>query len=134
MKLGLAVLCFALFAQQARAEPILVAWGQPSYAPGDTWEIEQGGGAWRPLVPIWSAGGLHSALVEASLPATVRARTWRGDVVSEASEPHVYVPEPPIWIGLMAGISSIMILLRFRSSVALDQLSDRRRLPFERTK
>lgn len=113
MKLGLAVLCFAalaLFTQQARAEPILVAWGQPSYAPGDTWEIEQGGGAWAPLVPLWSSGGVHSALVEASLPATMRARTTRGGVVSEESEPKIYADEPSLSVGLFVGALALIAL------------------------
>lgn len=110
MKLGLAALCLVvlvLCTQQARAESILIAWEQPGYEAGDTWEIGRSGGAWVPLVPIWGAGGVHSALIEASLPTTVVARTTRDGVVSEVSEPHVYVDEPSLSVGLLVGCAAL---------------------------
>ena len=79
----------------------------PDYVAGDTWEISP---TWLPLVPIWGSGGVHSALVEVSLPVTVEARTWRDGVVSEVSEPVVYVPEPGGLVGLLAGIGVLAAL------------------------
>ena len=116
MKLGITLLCLAVLAlltQQARAEPILFAWEQPDYETGDTWEILKDG-TWIPLVPIWGSGGVHSALVEASLPTTVRARTTRGGVVSGVSVPKVYVPEPSLSVGLWVGCAA----LAFSASMA----------------
>lgn len=96
-------LLLALSVHPASAETILIAWVQPDWQDGDTWDVSWGTAPWVPLVPIWGSEGVHSALVEASLPAIVNARTWRGGSVSEVSEPVAYVPEPG-GLGLVAGL------------------------------
>jgi len=103
VKLGFALLCLAVFTlctRGARAESILIAWVQPDYEVGDRWELAP---IWAQLVPIWGSGGVHSAFVEVSLPATLQVRTWRGLNVSDTSEPVVYVPELSLLTGLVVG-------------------------------
>ena len=97
------LLLLALSVQTASADTVLIAWVQPDYLAGDTWEVSWGTAPWVPLAPIWGSEGVHSALVEASLPAIVNVRAWRGGVVSEVSEPVAYVPEPG-GLGLLAGL------------------------------
>ena len=118
MRLGFAILCLAVFtllSQQARAES--VRWMQPDYEPRDTWEwrvVEvEVSDTWLPLELLWQVGNEHGAVVEPLLSWTVEARTWRDGVVSEVSEPHVYVPEPGVLVGLVAGISCLAALRRF---------------------
>lgn len=115
MKLGLALLCLvalALVTQQARAES--VRWIQPDYEAGDTFEyrivsVEVALG-WQPLEELWRVGEVRGAVVAPLVSVTVEARTWRGGVVSEVSEPVVYVPEPGGLLGLVVGIAALCVL------------------------
>ena len=116
MKLGLALLCLAFVTQQARAESI--RWLQPDHEPGDTWEYRvlsiEAVSDWQPLEELWRVGEVRGAVVAPRALVTVQARTWRSGVVSDSSEPVVYVPEPSLLLGLLAGMSVLGVLARMR--------------------
>jgi len=118
MRLGFAALVLVIFAlcvQQAKAHPTLIGWEQHDYAPGDTWEIVwdcEDPDGFQPLEPMWGSEGARVALVDPGLECTAIARTWRDGVVSEESEPVVYVLEPPMWMGLFAGLLCMKPLSR----------------------
>lgn len=115
VKLGLALLCLAIFAllsQQARAES--VRWLQPDYEAGDTWEwrvVEiEVSDAWLPLEALWQVGEVRGAVVAPLLSVTLEARAWRDGVVSQVSVPVVYVPEPGVLAGLVVGVAALGVL------------------------
>ena len=118
MRLGLSLLCLvvlALVTQQARAESI--RWlGEE----GDRWEyrvtsVEVVPG-WQPLEEMWHLGEVRGAVVEPLVSMTVEARTWRDGVVGVASERHVYVPEPPLLLGLVVGCVALAFSRASRAS------------------
>ncbi len=117
VRLGLALLCLAALAlctQQARAES--VRWLQPGHEAGDTWEWRvvavEVSDDWQPLEELWRVGATRGAIVTPMVSWTVEARTWRDGVVSVASEPVVYVPEPGVLLGLVAGAGCLFLLPR----------------------
>ncbi len=127
MKLGLPLLCLAALAlctQQARAEPI--RWIQPGHEAKDTLEyrivsVEVADG-WQLLEELWRAGEVRGGLVVPLASMTVVARTTRGGVVSEVSEPVVYVPEPSLLLGLVSGCG---VLALSASSASRPQASQK---------
>lgn len=130
MKLGLALLCltiFTLLSQQARADSI--RWHQPDCAVGEACEendiseyrILTGFGTSDWFIPTdqWLAGEIHGGTVmtmppEATPPgAYVEMRTWRdveGEAVVSASLTQtLYVPEPPLLLGMVVGIGALAL-------------------------
>ena len=84
-----------------------IRWLQPDYEAGDTWEVRitavEVAPGWQPLEELWHVGEVRGAVVSPIVSMTVEARTWRGGVVSEVSNPVVIVPEPG-GLGLLAGL------------------------------
>lgn len=114
MKLGFALLCLvalALFTQQARAESI--RWMQPDYEEGDTWEyriidvepVSEG----RHVEERLRVGEVHWADIAPLVSLKIQMRTWRKGAVSEWSKPVVYLPEPGLVGGLVAGCGALAL-------------------------
>lgn len=121
------LIAVALLPQPARAN--LIGWTQEE--PGD--EVEYrfshgfGNTGWHAFDEEWVTDGVHMGRMMATPPEVtapgvhVELRAWRYDagewVMSESVPipPTLYVPEPPVLLGLVVGISCLALRYRAQS-------------------
>ena len=101
---------------RAQAHPVAVRWTQPDYQPGDAWEIRwivcSVDTEWQPLISVWGSESAWGGVQAPQVDCAAVARTWRDGEVSVDSAPRVYVPEPPRWALLAAGVGGLVAISR----------------------